>query len=170
MPLFRRDEGAPPRRFRIREKLLAVGDDSWIEDESGERVLRVDGKVARLRATWVIEDRDRREVARVREKRLALRDTMTVDLAGGGGATVRRSYLWRRRFKVKVDGGPDLTAKGHILDHEYELERDGDTVASISRSWFRVRDTYGVEVRADIDPLLVLAVTVALDGLTHRDD
>ena len=62
-----------------------------------------------------------------------------------------------------------MKAKGNFVDHEYEIERDGDTVATISKRWFRVRDAYGVEVAAGEDVPLILAVTVAIDALSSRD-
>ena len=55
-------------------------------------------------------------------------------------------------------GVPDLEIHGNVVDHEYKIERDGDTIAEVSKRWFRVRDTYGVEIDAD-----VIAVTRALD-------
>jgi uncharacterized protein YxjI len=39
-----------------------------------------------------------------------------------------------------------MKAHGNVVDHEYEIERDGDPVATISKKWFRVRDSYGVDV------------------------
>jgi uncharacterized protein YxjI len=59
--------------------------------------------------------------------------------------------------------------KGNILDHEYEIERKGDKIAEVSKKWFRLRDTYGVEVRHAVDVPLALSVTVAVDALTTRD-
>ena len=59
-----------------------------------------------------------------------------------------------------------MKAKGNVLDHEYEIERDGDTVATVSKKWFRVRDTYGVAVAAGEDAPLILAITV--DRLAHH--
>ena len=41
-----------------------------------------------------------------------------------------------------------MKAHGNVVDHEYEIERDGDTVATISKKWFRVRESYGVEIAA----------------------
>jgi uncharacterized protein YxjI len=170
MGLFRRDDGPEPRRFQMRERLLSIGDDHWIEDERGERVFHVDGKKMRLRDTWALEDMAGREVAVIRERKLSIRDTMTIELADGRRARVRKALIGLRdRFHVEVDDGPELTAKGDFLDHEYEVELDGDTVAAVSRKWFRVRETYGVEVHPDVDPVLVLAVTVAIDGLTSTD-
>ena len=73
----------------------------------------------------------------------------------------------RDRFHVEVDGGEDLKAHGNIVDHEYEIERDGDKVAEVSKKWFRLRDTYGVEIDGDVDPVLILSITVAIDSLAH---
>ncbi len=62
-----------------------------------------------------------------------------------------------------------MKAHGNVVDHEYEIERDGDTVAKISKKWFRVRESYGVEVAAGEDAPFILAITVAIDSLTTRD-
>jgi uncharacterized protein YxjI len=38
----------------------------------------------------------------------------------------------------------------------------------VSRKWFRVRDTYGVEIRGGEDESLMLALTVALDEMANH--
>ena len=45
MPLLRgRREAEGATRYRMQEKLFAIGDDFWIENEAGERAYKVDGK------------------------------------------------------------------------------------------------------------------------------
>jgi len=44
------------QRFQMREKLLSIGDDYWIEDEQGNRAFRVNGKALRVRHTFLLED------------------------------------------------------------------------------------------------------------------
>ena len=73
----------------------------------------------------------------------------------------------RDRYHVEVDGGKDLKVHGNIADHEYKIDRDGDEIAEISKKWFRMRDTYGVEIEDHKDTVLVLAVTVAVDAFSH---
>ena len=73
----------------------------------------------------------------------------------------------RDRFDVDVEDGEDLKARGNILDHEYEIKRDGDVVARVSKKWFRVRDTYGIEIESGEDEALILALTVAIDDMSH---
>jgi uncharacterized protein YxjI len=163
----RGEEHEGTRRFQMHEKMFSIGDDYWIEDDSGQRAYRVNGKAIRLRDTWVLEDAAGNEVATIREKKLSIRNSITIDL-GGRQATVKKALVGiRDRFNVEVDGGEDLKITGNIVDHEYEIERDGDKIAEVSKKWFRVRDTYGVEVRNPLDVPLVLAATVAIDGMTH---
>jgi uncharacterized protein YxjI len=167
MGLLRRRKSDHVRRFKMREKLIAIGDDYWIEDESGAKAFRVNGKAVRFRDTWVLGDAEGRDLARIKEKKLSVRDKITIDL-GKREATVKKALVGiRDRFHVEIDGGKDLKVHGNIVDHEYEIERDGDTIAEISKKWFRVRDTYGVEVRVPDDTALLLAVTVAVDALSH---
>jgi len=157
----------PARRFQMQQRMLSIGDDYWIEDEGGQRAFLVDGKAMRVRDTWVLKDAEGNQVAEIRERKLSLRDKMKIELSGREATVTKRAIGIRDHFKVEVDGGEDLKVHGDIIDHEYEIERGGDKVAEISKKWFRLRDTYGVEVEAGEDPVLVLAITVAVDGMTH---
>jgi len=154
-------------QFRMRQDLISIGDDYWIENQSGDRVFKVNGKVARLRDTWKIEDRHGHDVAVIREKVLSIRDAITIE-SNGREAKVKKALVgFRDRFHVEVEHGDDLKVHGNIVDHEYEVERNGDKVAEVSKRWFRVRDTYGVEVYDPEIAGLILAITVAVDALTH---
>ncbi|MCU0309107.1 MAG: LURP-one-related family protein [Thermoleophilia bacterium] len=156
----------------MRERLLAIGDDFWIEDEHGERAFRVDGKALRVRDTLVFEDADGHELARIQERKARVRDSMEIeDPEGGRIAMVKKALVspLRDRFEVEVDDGEDLSVHGNIVDHEYAIEQGGAKVAEVSKRWFRVRETYGVEVDPGHDDALILAVTVCIDQMT-RDD
>jgi len=153
----------------MREKLLSIGDDFWIENDQGERAYKVDGKALRLRQTFVLEDASGQEVARIQEKKLSVRDKIVVERHGDTAATVHKALVGiRDRFAIDVENGADLKARGNVVDHEYEIERNGDTVARISKKWFRVRESYGVEIAAGEDATLILALTVAIDAMTTR--
>jgi uncharacterized protein YxjI len=117
----------------------------------------------------VLKDADGNEVAKIQERKLSVRDKMEIERPGRLNATVKKALVGLRdRLSIDVDDGPDLDAKGNIVDHEYEITRHGDTVASVSKRWFAVRDTYGVEIAPGEDDALVLAITVCIDAMTHR--
>jgi len=88
------------------------------------------------------------------------------DADGRTAATIKKALisLFSDRYSVEIPGQPDLETRGNILHHEYTIEQSSRAVATISRSWFRIRDTYGIEVvPGTIDPLLAVAMSVAID-------
>ncbi len=162
--------GGSAVRYQLRQKMLSIGDDYWIEDDSGQRVFRVDGKALRLRHTLELEDTAGRILLRIQTRVMHIRDTMEIEGPDGRRRAVVHKALispFRERWKVDVEDGPDLEVQGNIVDHEYAIEDDGRKVAEVSKKWFRVRDTYGVEVDPDRDVPLLLAVTVAIESMAH---
>jgi len=140
-----REEGA--HRYRMRERLVSIGDDYWIEDYAGERVFKVDGKALRLRSTLILQNKEGQDLYQIQEKMLHIKDTMDIERAGGGvAATVRKALIapLRDRWTVRVADGPEMDVQG-----------------------FRVRDTYGVEIAPGQDDALILAITAAIDQMAH---
>ena len=169
MPLLRRRRDDGGTKYRMREKLFAIGDDFWIEDADGERVFKVDGKALRFRDTLVLEDRSGTELFKVQEKKLHIRDTMEIESGDRTVATIKKALITplRERFSIEVADGEDMEAKGNIVDHEYKIERGGEKVAEVSKRWFRIRDTYGIEIAPGQEEALILAVTVCIDQMTR---
>ena len=164
--------GGDATRYQMRQKLISVGGDSWIEDGNGERAFRVNGKALRMRRTLDLEDVSGNVLCRIQTRVLHIRDTMVIERPDGEQmAKVHKALITplRERWKVDVEDGDDIEIQGNIVDHEYELEVDGKKVAEVSKKWFRIRDTYGIQVGPDISPVLALAVAVALDSMTGRD-
>ena len=159
-------------RYTLRQRLVSIGEDFDITDEAGRPVYKVDGKVMRLRETFVIEDMRGREVATIREKKLALCESMNILRGGSKIATIRKARFapFRHKFSIDVEGGVGLTAQGDILHHEYAISRSGDPVARISKHRFALSDTYGVDVLPGEDDGLILAVAVAIDEMAHDSD
>jgi uncharacterized protein YxjI len=162
-----RDDGGT--KYRMREKMFAIGDDFWIENDAGERVFKVDGKALRIRDTFVLEDTSGAELFTIQEKKLRIRDTMEIERGGQTVAKVKKALITplRDRFSIEVEDGEDMEAKGNIVDHEYKIEVGGDKVAEVSKRWFRIRDTYGIEIAPAQDEALILAVAVCIDQMTR---
>jgi uncharacterized protein YxjI len=135
MPLLRgRRDDDGGKKYRMREKMFSIGDDFWIENEAGEHAFKVDGKALRIRDTFVLETVDGKELFTIQEKKLSIRDKMEIERGGRTVATIKKALVspLRDKFAIDVEGGEDLTAKGNIVDHEYEIERDGKKVAEVS--------------------------------------
>ncbi|GJQ37118.1 MAG: hypothetical protein JETCAE01_31280 [Anaerolineaceae bacterium] len=160
-------------RYKIRQNLISIGDDFWIENDEGKKVFKVDGKVLRIRKTLVFEDAKGKKLAQIQERLLTIKDTMVIEDAEGNDlATVKKALITplRDRWDVKVKNGPDLDVQGDFLAHEYSIKQDGRKVAEVSKKWLSLTDTYGVEIQAGQKDILILAVAVAIDMMAHGNN
>ena len=158
-------------RYQLREDLISIGDDFWIENENGQRVFRVDGKVLRISKTYAFLDMAGNTLCRIKERLLTIKDTMEIEDAEGQEMAVIRKALispLRDRWNVKVRNSPDLDVQGNILDHEYTISQGRQRIAEVSKKWFRLTDTYGVEIADNQNDILILATVVAMDAMTHE--
>jgi uncharacterized protein YxjI len=161
-----------PNRYKIRQNLISIGDDFWIENEAGKNVFKVDGKVLRIRKTLVFEDAKGKKLAQIQERLLTIKDTMVIEDANGKDlATVKKALITplRDRWDVKVRNGPDLDVQGDFLAHEYTIKDGRNTVAEVSKRWLTIADTYGVEIADGQNDILILAIAVAIDIMVDED-
>ena len=160
-------------RYKIRQKMLSIGDDFWIENQEGDRVFKVDGKALRLRKTLFFEDLNGNKLCKIQERLLAIKDTMVVeDPEGNQLAVIKKGLIapLGDHWTVKVRNGPDLDVQGNILDHEYSINERRKKVAEVSKKWLSLTDTYGVEIDDGQNDILILALAVAIDMMSHDDD
>ena len=155
--------------YKMREKLVAFGDDFWIEDEGGNRRFKVNGKMLRVRDTLIFEDLNGAELVHLQSKAISIRDKMKIERVNGPSGVLTKDLLnvLGDDFALKLDDGRELHLKGNFLDHEYSFYEGKNKVGEVSKKWFRVRDTYGVQIEPGYDDILILAATVCMDQSSH---
>jgi len=159
-------------RYLVRERLFDIKEDFWITDHHGHRVFYVNGKLISLHHTLVLEDASGLKLASVKHRLLTVTDAMTIEHDGQKVATVHLAIIsplhHRAHIDLHYDGGR-LEAVGNIVDKDFEI-RDGHRVlARISRKWFRVRDTYGVDIARGQNDAFILAIAICLDRIHHDE-
>ena len=118
----------------------------------------------------IFEDAEGHELCKIQERMLRIKDTMEIEGPNGENmATVKKALITpvRERFTAKIGNGPDMDIQGNILDHEYTIEVGRNKIAEVSKKWFRVRDTYGVEIEPGQNDILILAMTACVDQMAH---
>ena len=152
-------------RYVIREKFFRLGEDSDITDESGQTVFQVDGKVFSLHSTLIVRDPAGNEVAMVQKQLFALRPTYHITVHGQEIAEVRKKLFspFIDRFTIDIPGPDDLYIEGSLLYHEYTVRRGDAIVATVSKAWISLTDTYGVDIAPGQNDLLILTSVLALD-------
>ncbi len=161
-------------RYVIRERFFHLGEDSDITDDQGHPVYHVDGKVLTLHNTLLVRDLAGNEVAKVERQLIALRPTYHITRQGQELAEVHKKLFspFVDRFSIDVAGPQpyEMSLTGSLLEHEYTIARNNQTVATVSKRWISLTNTYGVDIAAGEDDLLILASVLALDLAEDRED
>jgi len=157
--------------YVIKERFFDLGDDFDVTDDHGRKVLHVDGKVLSLRDKLVIEDPSGNEVASVHRKLVALRPTYQIEIGGEEAAEVKKKLFtpFREKFTIDVPGPDDLTMTGNLFDHEFTVERGDREVASVSKRWLTIRDSYAINIADGENHLLILAAVLALELALQKE-
>jgi len=152
--------------YKMREKMISLGDDFFIENQDDDRGFKVNGKALRVRETLDFEDLHGHELCKIQERMMRVKDSIAIEGPRGETlAMVKKAMIapLRERWVVKIGDGPDLDVQGNILDHEYSIEAGSSKIAEVSKRWFRLSDVYGVEIEPEQNDALILAITVAID-------
>ncbi len=159
-------------RYQVREKLLAMGDDFNVKDENGLDVLFIDGKVLRLTDTLEVKDMHNKVLAEIKRKLISFRPKYEIWRNGQRIAVVSKPWIhigFGDKFEVDVPGPDDIEINGDFLHHEYTFRRHGQVIGQVSKSWFALTDTYGVEIREGEDAILLLASAIVIDRISFED-
>jgi uncharacterized protein YxjI len=110
-------------------------------------------------------------VAKVERKLIALRPTYHITRQGQELAEVRKKLFSPliERFTIDIPGPDDLTMTGSLFEHEYTITRGDQVVATVSKQWISLTNTYGVDIGPGEDDLLILCSVLALDLALDRE-
>ena len=152
-------------RYVIREKFFRLGEDSTITDEFGRPVIEVDGKVFSIHHTLIMRDLNGNELATIKKQLVALSPTYDVTRNGQEIAAIRKKIFspFVDRYSVDIAGSEELHVTGSIFEHDYTIRRGNQVVATVSKAWISLTETYGVDIAPGEDDLLILATVLALD-------
>ena len=158
-------------RYLMKQELFSFGDKYAIRNERGDDVYYVDGRVFSLGHQLAFEDLGGNEIAYIRQKLVSFGATYEIFRGAEHAATVKKEVFtfFQCTFHIHLDAQGEMEAVGNLSDHEYEFRRNGEWVAQVSKEWFTMADTYGVDIADGEDPVLILASTVVIDLCCHGD-
>ena len=159
-------------RYLMKQKFLCLGDDFAIRDANGNDAFYVDGRAFSFGDKLSFQTPARQELAFIRQKLLSWGPTYEIYRNNQLAAVVKKELFTflHCRFSIDVPGPDDLLATGDFLDMEYTFTRQGSPVAHVSKRFFALSDSYGIETLPNQDDILLLASAVVIDLVCHPDD
>ena len=158
-------------RYQLRQKFFAFGDDFTIKDAEGNDIFFVDGKAFSWGDKLSFQNADtREEVAFISQRLWSFRPKYEIYRDGKLFAEIVKEFTWfKSKFTLDVPGPNDYEITGSFWEHEYTFRRQGRNVASVSRKWFALTDTYGIDIVPGEDDVTILATAIVVDLVCHDE-
>ncbi|CAF1238740.1 unnamed protein product [Rotaria sp. Silwood1] len=166
-------QAMPARRYQIREKIFSIGDNFKIKDESGQDVYKVRSKLISLGDKLVLEDMAGNGLIKVQQELLHLHPTFNILSARPGDsdrqlAVIKKKFAFlHQKFNIDSVYGSYALEGLDIFAHSFTLIKNGRAVAIVSKKFFSLSDTYGVEIVGDEDQAFILALVIVLDQVLY---
>jgi uncharacterized protein YxjI len=151
-------------RFKLRKKILAIASSYEIHDENDNLAFVAKGKLLSFGDHITVTDPRQQTVFTLRQKVFAILPTYRIAFGDGTSALVKQRFsFFRKRFSVVGLANVELTAQGSLFDYEYEIADQGNIpVATVSKKFFALSDTYGIDIHDDRYQHAVIACNLVI--------
>jgi uncharacterized protein YxjI len=156
----------------MKQKLFALDGYFHVRDENGRDRFLVNAKFFTVGNKLSFQDLAGNELCFI--KQIPFSSLPEYELYKGGQlwAKVDKELTFVRAcFDVAEfgEGAADLQIEGDFMAHQYKVTRGLQHVADVSMKYFKIADTYSVDIVHGEDDVLILALTVVIDMVSfHR--
>lgn len=156
-------------KYAVKQRLVSMGDDFDIRNEHGQKEFFVDGLAFSFNDNLAIKDMAKNEIARIKKKMFTFFPTYTIGRKGQILATVKkRPFTLRTRFTLDIPGPGTYEIVGNMFRYDYHINRDGKEVARVSKKILAFSDSYGVDIKDNEDPIIILGIAIIVDMVLHK--
>lgn len=162
--------------YKLKQKFLSLAEKFEIKDEQGEPVYIINGKFFSIGKQFTLVNMKGDVIAEIKQKVLSFRPTFYIQIAGQNKAKIVKTFLplFRSRFLIEqtmVDNQvKQIVATGNFLSHEYEFNEQHTLIAKVSKQWFALSDTYGLDVLDSELTELIISALIVIDAVHHGGD
>jgi uncharacterized protein YxjI len=157
-------------RYIIRQKVFSLGDSFIIKDEAGNDIFIVRSQILSFGKKLRIFDLLDNELCYIEQKLFKFMPEYDIYIAGEHIANIKKKFaFFKHDFTITSSFG-NYDVEGDFWAHEFEILKDNNLVARISKQFFSFTDTYGVDIDDAQDQISNLAIAIVVDMVCHDDE
>ena len=170
------------RDFLMREKWFSLRDKVDVMDPATQTAVgHFERKILSIRTLYRLYDLPGQVELIVQQKLWAVRPTFRFfsgNPSGQPDEKARLGQLKKKLFTFKPaywfetpDGSRRFDVKGNFIGLKYEITQDGRVIGSVSRTFWAIRDTYGLRIDAavpDQTALLLLGSVIVIHAIHEK--
>lgn len=156
-------------KYVIKQKVWALSDNFTIKDDADNDCFKVQGKVFSFGNKLRIYDMADNELIYIEQRMFKFLPEYDIYKNDILLANVKKKMtFFRPVFEVNGSKG-DYTINGDFIDMEFEILKNGIKVCEVSKRWFAMSDTYGVDIEDTEDSPFILALVIVIDEVLHNN-
>jgi uncharacterized protein YxjI len=162
-------KGVSGLELYIQQRVFSLGDKYDVYNEQQEPVYHVQGEFFSWGAKIHLYDLDGNELYYIRQKLLAFLPEYAVYQGDAFCARIKKEFSFLHPRLTVESGFGNFEITGNILDMDYEILRDGETMGEIHKKWLSWGDAYLLSIRDYKDAAFLTALAIAVDNCLHND-
>lgn len=154
-------------RYLIKEKIFSFADRFTIEDDQGYPRYEVVGKLLSLGNKLKLYNTTGEELIYIEQKIFRFLPEYLIYRNGNIIGRIKKELTFLKpRFNIESSYG-NFTLDGDVFHHEFNISKDGNPIAWISKKWISLSDTYTVDILEEEDHSFILAIIIVLDQIFY---
>lgn len=154
-------------RYLIKEKIFSFADRFTIEDNQGYPRYEVVGKLLSLGNKLKLYNKTGEELIYIEQKIFRFLPEYLIYRNGNIVGRIKKELTFLKpRFNIESSYG-NFTLDGDVFHHEFNISKDGNPIAWISKKWISLSDTYTVDILEEEDHSFILAIIIVLDQIFY---
>lgn len=160
-------KGEMEMKYEIKQKIFSFGESFIIKDEQENPRFAVRGQIFSFGNKLSVENLMGNELVYIEQKLFKFLPEYSIFIRGEQVATVKKEFtFFTPKFYIESNMG-NYDMQGEIFSHEFEIMKDGEAVASVSKQWFSFSDTYGVDISQNENQAFMLALVIVIDQVLY---
>lgn len=155
-------------KYLIKQKVFSLNSSFTIKNELEEDCFQVEGKVFSLGKKLALNDMLGNEIFFIEQKLMKLMPEYHLKRNGETVAIITKklSFL-KAKFEISSSIG-HFYIEGSPLGYNYTIIEDNQIIATISKQFFALSDTYGVEVNENQDSAFIIGLIIVIDQVMNE--
>lgn len=154
-------------RYIIRQKIFSLGDTFIIKDDADNDIFLVRSQLLSFGHKLRIYDLLDNELCYIEQKLFEFMPEYDIYVGGELIANVKKKFAFLRNDFDITGVGTQYSVEGDFWAHEFNILRNEQMIARISKQFFSFTDTYGVDVDDGADQVGTLALAIVIDMVCH---
>lgn len=154
-------------RYLVRERIFSFSDSFTIDDENGRPCYEIVGKVFSIGNKLNLYDMQGRALIYIEQKVFRFLPEYTIYEDNSVVAKVQKELtFFKPKFTINSSYG-HFTIEGDIFAYNFNIMKNGKSVAWVSKKFMSFSDTYSVDIVDEENQAFILGLVIVLDQIHH---